>query len=1458
MNINFRQGIVVAQTDNNFLEFVSGKININVDIEKIILTFAYGSHNYLFTEAEQVTGAWGPFPPDQTVYIYWDIDLLTGMRTFGYTNVQPSFGATLPSNPQLDQHFFDYNDQKMKVWSGTQWKEKLRVFGGKISNNAIFIPQSLGSQVNLNSPVEAGYILYDENNVPLRVLDRTGKSYFLTSEDKIHTQQDVYNSYKIDSLLMDGKAVEPIPAYHCVTWKGPKQLGVASYVDYTRPCVGISVEPFGKSEVKKFITKGFLTNYNFWNWSQVPNTPLFVGDTGQITTEVPQKYSLQKIGHIVSNDTIFVDIQEIVLIEEDNVIPSPTPSVTPSPSITPSPTMTATPSPTPAASMTMTPTPTPTRSISVSATITPSPTSSVTPTPSPTPTPSTPPLEGRLLVGGSWTPNGQIFNSKENTALMQLRYTDNSPGGLDGETSNYFYDVINYYSFNGRTGNDSPSAVAIADFGQNRTIFGVQDTGTDFTSFLTGAVPGAAPSLIVIDNDFGEIVSTYISGSLVGTPKTFAAYSDDTLLVGGSFTYTLPDDNTPVYALCRIDLDGNVYNNSAFATIFGENDEINVITIGPDGLIYVGGTFNVNGYKNLLRLNADGTLDTTFTAFDFNSDSYVQDIKVSLDDKIYIGGKFQFSGGAIPIGTLFRLNNDGTLDTTYVPNLPIGGFASGDPIINCILQAQDGNIYIGGYFTGSGGDNILRLASDGTYDSSWYDSIPNRNGVVALYQSSHDGKIYVGAYEMGVYIFRENGIYLLNIPILGIAFGESADSMFIGINMTTQSPSDQYQLIYDQNSSVIDEIDYDGVMGSSIKPFHLFEPSAAGAVYAMCKTVDDYVYFGGASVSFYENDELSRFYRISLNDNNAIDTDFDHTHDQAIYSIHQTTDGKIYVGGSFTIFDGDDPALRGLVRLNPDGSIDTEFSDILKSTYTDLSISEGTIYFIYQTTDGKIYIGGSSLNLTSSIPFPNSNSYPSIFRLNSDGSFDDTFSSSSITSDLFCITQLSDGTILIGVGQSNGDSRSIIALDSSGNEIHPYNDFNIIPIDSSFVQINSIIEGVDGSVYVGGRFSVVDPQSEQQTIANVAKLVLDSADNSISYETVLLPSSAEWNPVVWSMIQASDNNIYVGLWYNGAEALASNSNADNTLYSVPDNYATPLIYRLKSDPLTIDTDYNTQFHTLSSNANVGGESISVILDKYKTVGPPLTPTPTPSVTPTISVSPSITVTPTPTVTNTPSMGSTPTPTPTRSLGYDDIIMATSGLISYWPMNDVTSTTSPDVVGGNAMALFGSAAFTSDSYGNMLSVEEESSGDGGATINSVLLNNNYTLEAWVYIDEFGGYATIFGTPIYGLQFDGGGSLFLYGSSESVQALELTVSPNTYYHVVMTVDNARNVLFYVNGVKYNGSARSSETYNITYMGSDGSQETFHGKIGNPAIYNRVLTPQEITQHYNYGITNYRYHS
>ncbi|MEY3398674.1 MAG: hypothetical protein RL220_1268, partial [Bacteroidota bacterium] len=99
------------------------------------------------------------------------------------------------------------------------------------------------------------------------------------------------------------------------------------------------------------------------------------------------------------------------------------------------------------------------------------------------------------------------------------------------------------------------------------------------------------------------------------------------------------------------------------------------------------------------------------------------------------------------------------------------------------------------------------------------------------------------------------------------------------------------------------------------------------------------------------------------------------------YEIRVRDDGKILIAGAVAspvyIFS----AL--VMRLNADGSIDETFGD---NGFSEINLT-GTDHFAYamqETADNKILIAGSSLDA-------NYNNQPVVFRLNEDGSLDETF-----------------------------------------------------------------------------------------------------------------------------------------------------------------------------------------------------------------------------------------------------------------------------------------------------------------------------------------------------------------------------------------------------------------------------------------------------------------------------------
>lgn len=312
MRIPFRQGIVRQQS--NFLQVSGSAINLIVSPDPTIIAFAHSTGNYLFEERKTVTSAWTGFTGGPPYWLYWNIDLITGLRTFGYTKIQPVDGALAPASPQTDQHWFDINTNLMKVWNGQRWITKIRCFAGKYEGGMSLTQYPTGTQVGINTANDAGYILFDDDDKPVKKFDTFNQGRFITTETPLASQFAQAANFKLEASLELMEAIEYIPKWSAVCYKQVYKIGLASPVDPSHPAIGISNEDIYATEVRGVVTSGFVRDPN-WNWPNPPETPLFVGLAGELTTAVPQQFSLQQVGYIVGPQTIFVDIHQIIIYD---------------------------------------------------------------------------------------------------------------------------------------------------------------------------------------------------------------------------------------------------------------------------------------------------------------------------------------------------------------------------------------------------------------------------------------------------------------------------------------------------------------------------------------------------------------------------------------------------------------------------------------------------------------------------------------------------------------------------------------------------------------------------------------------------------------------------------------------------------------------------------------------------------------------------------------------------------------------------------------------------------------------------------------------------------------------------------------------------------------------------------------------------------------------------------------
>ncbi len=274
-----------------------------------------------------------------------------------------------------------------------------------------------------------------------------------------------------------------------------------------------------------------------------------------------------------------------------------------------------------------------------------------------------------------------------------------------------------------------------------------------------------------------------------------------------------------------------------------------------------------------------GTPDPNFPATPgFNGD--VLSVALQSDGEILAAGAFTAVNGA-GRGRLARLNADSSLEPTFLKNLEGANAA-----INQILLQTDGSILLGGAFTTFNGVDryhIARVLSDGTLDSSFSPGSGADGNVFALAETFPPGGTNRSLLVGGSFT------HLNGLSVSGLA-----------------------------------RLNNDGTLDPSFTP--LANPGStiyALAVYPTNAPHAGQVLIGG---DFTTINGVSRNGIARLNPDGSLDLTFDPGlgATNAVRALTIQLDGNIVAGGSFTNFNG--AALNRVARLNPDGSLDSNFT----------------------------------------------------------------------------------------------------------------------------------------------------------------------------------------------------------------------------------------------------------------------------------------------------------------------------------------------------------------------------------------------------------------------------------------------------------------------------------------------------------------------------------------------------
>ena len=582
--------------------------------------------------------------------------------------------------------------------------------------------------------------------------------------------------------------------------------------------------------------------------------------------------------------------------------------------------------------------------------------------------------DGKILIGGSFN----LYNGTARRGIARL----NSDGGLD------------------------PSFVSTID--NNSSVFiqavSVQTDGKILIggSFAHQTASGVLRNVARLDEN-GTVDSTFAPGAGANAPVySVVVQADGRLLVGGNF-----NSFNGVFTRGLVRLSANGILDSSFSQ--SNITSVSKIIFQPDGKILLVGVFSSSGFDlKLLRLNADGTADPSFnTASSATSNQTVNAVVYQPDNKVIIGGQFSTTpatgGGASPAGFI-RFNADATRDTSYIFRTGVIGSD-----VNKVYAQPDGKLLIIGGAGTVGGLNrsgLARLNADGTVDTSFNPNVVFPRVVAFL----PNNKIAVFAYSSGSNLFK---LYYLNsdgsidssFDMMISDNGSSAE-----VNDMAAQPDGKIIIVgkFSQVSGInrkgFARLNTDGSVDESYVTNLIY---TAGNFISIDILPDGRQVISGRIIAGLSSNYIGTVFRI--NSDGTSDGTFNlpvvansGVNTVLITDLSLQNDGKILICGIFSTINS--ISVKNVSRLNVNGSVDLSF---VPPTIT--GTFDGFPSAILAQSGGKYIVGGEW-------QFVNGVARTSIARINTDGSLDASFNpviSGNNSQSVSSIVQQPDGKLII-------------------------------------------------------------------------------------------------------------------------------------------------------------------------------------------------------------------------------------------------------------------------------------------------------------------------------------------------------------------------------------------------------------------------------------------------------------
>ena len=571
---------------------------------------------------------------------------------------------------------------------------------------------------------------------------------------------------------------------------------------------------------------------------------------------------------------------------------------------------------------------------------------------------------------------------------------------------------------------------------------------------------------LVPDHSFNPVVTQ--DG---GVPRQVFALPDGKLLVQGRLHAV---DGALRNQLARLLPNGAP--DPGFVADPGASSSISAMAVQSDGKMVIAGEFSeVNGVTRhgLARLNADGSVDGGFDAGAGLKAGALTGgtsvVRTQNDGRIVVAGIFDRVAGRAQRGVA-RFLPDGRLDEPFLVNVtgePPADLWAGFGIYDLIVQ-PDGKILLAGDFkeiNGTARRSLARLNADGTVDADFRPELTGDFRVtVTTMARQPDGRILIlggfrqvngqPAFEMAR--LEANGQIdpSFTSPLSGeFSYGSSGS---ISVNkdgdilLATSLPQAVLRLHPNGTPNDAFKVEISGPLGD-LMPTALWLDDGRALVWGSLTSV------GGLPVA-----GLAR-----VQGNGSPDATFNARLQTVggITALTRQPDGRWLLGGNFTRVNGVPRA--GIARVEADGALDASFD--AGKALTDFAPG----FFAVQK-DGRVLVAVT--------PAPGSATKgPALFRLNANGSHDDTFASP--------LRPNQQGLLGVRALKLRDDQSILVGGDFAAFRLSFQNLARLTPtgsLDKSFDTftgangpVTALAEDPDGTVVICGEFTAVNDVPRQ-------------------------------------------------------------------------------------------------------------------------------------------------------------------------------------------------------------------------------------------------------------------------------------------------------------------------------------------------------------------------------------------